>query len=47
MSREEHNKFAKIDNLIWEVAKIISPEEYIDPEKIKHAKEALLKILAE
>lgn len=45
-NREIHDKMAMIENLIWEIAKIIEPNSYIDPEKIKHAKTALLKILS-
>ncbi len=43
--REIHNKMEMIENLIWEIAKIIEPNSYIDPEKIKDAKTTLLKIL--
>lgn len=44
-NREIHDKIAMIENLIWEIAKIIEPNSYIDPEKIKHAKTTLLQIL--
>jgi len=47
LSREEHNKSAKIENLVWEIANIVTPNSYIDPKKIKKAKESLLKILNE
>ena len=45
MSKEEHNKIAKIENLIWEIAQILHPNSLIEKEKIKEAKKNLLKIL--
>ena len=42
--RELHDKMAMIENLIWEIAKIVEPNSYIDPEKIKRAKDTILKI---
>lgn len=42
MSKEEHNKMANIENLVWEAAKILFPNSYIDPKKIAKAKENLL-----
>ena len=47
MSKEEHNKMAMIENLIWEAAKILLPNSYIDPKKIIKAKENLLDSLNE
>ena len=47
MSREEHNKMAMIDNLVWEAAKILIPNSYIDPKKIAKAKTDLIKSLTE
>ena len=47
MSRDEHNKLSKIENLVWEAAKIIKPNSYIEPAKVEKAKEALLRILKE
>ena len=47
MSKEEHNKMAMIENLVWDAAKIIFPNSYIDPKKITKAKEHLLKSLNE
>jgi len=44
--RELHDKMAIIENLIWEIAKIMETNSYIAPEKIKHAKDALLKIFS-
>ena len=44
MSREEHNKIAKIDNLIWEMAEIIQPNSFIKKEDIEKAKNEMLKI---
>ena len=45
-NREVHDKMAIIENLIWEIAKIMEPNSYIDPEKIKRAKDALLQIFS-
>jgi len=47
VSTEEHNKSSKIENLVWEAAKIIKPNSYIEPKKVQKAKEALLRILKE
>ena len=44
--RELHDKMAMIENLIWEITKIMEPNAYIDPEKIKRAKDTILKILS-
>ena len=34
MSKEEHNKISKIENLIWEIAQILNPNSLIEKEKI-------------
>jgi len=47
MSREEHNKMAMIDNLVWEVAKILIPSSFIEPKKVAEAKSNLIKSLTE
>jgi len=47
MSREEHNKMAMIDNLVWEIAKILIPNSYIDPTRVAEAKSNLIKSLTE
>jgi len=47
VSREEHNKMEKIENLVWEVAKILSPNAYLEPKIIKKAKQNLIKNLTE
>ena len=47
MSIEEHNKMAMIDNLVWEIAKILIPNSLIDPKKIAEAKSNLIKSLTE
>lgn len=47
MSKEEHNKMTMIENLVWEAAKILLPNSYIDPKKITKAKENLLATLNE
>ncbi len=44
-SREEHDRIAMVENLIWEIAKILKPNSYIDPLKIKKAKDYLLSTL--
>ena len=45
MSKEDHNKIAKIENLIWEIAQILHPNSLIEKEKIEEAKKSLLIIL--
>ena len=45
MSKEDHNKIAKIENLIWEIAQILSPNSIIEKERIEEAKKSLLNIL--
>ena len=45
MSKEDHNKIAKIENLIWEIAQTLHPNSLIEKEKIEEAKKNLLKIL--
>jgi len=47
MSREEHNSMAMIDNLVWEIAKILIPNSFIDPKKVAEAKSNLIKSLTE
>ena len=47
ISREEHNKTMMIENLVWEVAKILEPNSYIEPSKVIKAKDNLIKNLAE
>lgn len=39
MSREEYNKISAIENHLWEIAKILEPNSYIDPKKIQQIKE--------
>lgn len=46
MSRENHNKMAMIENLIWEIAKILKKDQYIDPKKIVAAKDTIIKLLS-
>jgi len=46
MSRENHNKMAMIENLIWEIAKILKKDQYIDPKKIAAAKDTIIKLLS-
>ena len=47
MSKEEHNKMAMIDNLVWEIAKILIPNSFIDPKRVAKAKSNLIKSLTE
>jgi hypothetical protein len=47
MLQEEHNRSAKIENLIWDIAKIIQPNSIVKKEKINEAKQSLLKIFNE
>tara|TARA_B100001142_G_C13893457_1_gene484954 strand:+ start:14 stop:157 length:144 start_codon:yes stop_codon:yes gene_type:complete len=44
MSKDEHNKIAKVENLIWEIAQTLQPNLLIESEKIEKAKKDLLKI---
>jgi len=44
MLKEEHNKIAKIENLIWEIAQIMQPNSHIKTENIEKAKKELIKI---
>ena len=43
MSREEHEKKVAIENLVWEAAKKIKPNSYLDPKKIRKAAQDLQK----
>ena len=45
MTRETHDKISVIENLVWEIAKIVEPNSYIDPKKVKNASELLLAAL--
>lgn len=45
MSKEEFNQNAKIENLIWEIAKLLNPDQFIEKSKIEQAKNTLLSIL--
>ncbi len=45
MDRTEHEKDAKITNLVWEMAKILNPNLYIEPELIEKAKIEVRNIL--
>ena len=46
MSKEENNKMIMIENLVWEIAKILTPDSYIEPEKVKTAKTKVVEILS-
>jgi len=37
MSREEHERNTMIENLVWEAAKKIKPNSYINPQLIRKA----------
>jgi len=43
MSKNEHNKIAKVENLIWEIAQTLQPNSIIESDKIEKAKKDLLK----
>ena len=45
MLKEDHNKIAKVENLIWEIAQTLHPNSLIGKEKIEEAKKSLLNIL--
>ena len=47
MLKEEHNKIAKIENLIWEIAQIIQPTALIEKGNIEKAKKELIDIFNE
>jgi len=47
MSREEHNKIAEIENLIWDIAHIMQPNSHVKKENIEKAKKTLLNIFNE
>ena len=47
LQKEKHNTNAMIENKIWEIAKILNPDSYLDYKKISSAKENLLQILQE
>jgi hypothetical protein len=44
-TREEHNKASMIENYLWEIAKILEPNSYIDPNKIQKIKEYVISTL--
>jgi hypothetical protein len=44
MSKEDHNKIAKVENLVWEIAQILNPNLIIEKGKIEEAKKCLLNI---
>ncbi|MBI5146891.1 MAG: hypothetical protein HZA84_06690 [Thaumarchaeota archaeon] len=44
VTREEHNKTSMIENHLWEIAKIMEPNSYIDPNKIQKIKEYVFSI---
>ena len=45
MLKKDHNKIAKKENLVWEIAQILYPNSIIEKEKIEEAKKCLLNIL--
>ena len=45
MNRKEHEADAKIVNLIWEIAKIVNPDTYIEPKTIQKAKMEVINML--
>ena len=47
MDRNEHTKNSKIENHIWEIAKILNKNRYVEPKIIDEAKSLILKILKE
>ena len=47
MLKEDHNKIAKIENLIWEIAQIIQPNSLVEKENIEKAKKQLIEIFNE
>ena len=47
MSREEHERNTTIENLVWEAAKKIKPDSYINPNIIKKATADLISTFQE
>jgi len=47
LDRAEHNKMMIVENLVWEIAKTLSPNSYIDPKKVEKIKSNLIKRLSE
>ena len=47
MSREEQERNTTIENLVWEAAKKIKPNSYINPKTIKKATTDLISALKE
>jgi len=47
MSREEHERNTMIENLVWEAAKKIKPNSYINPKIIKKATKDLISTFQE
>ena len=45
MDRDEHARNSKIENHIWEIAKILNKNKYVEIDTIETAKNAILKIL--
>ena len=43
--RKEFEKNAMIENMIWEIAKVLNPYDYIDPKDVNLAKEKITSIL--
>jgi hypothetical protein len=45
MDRDEHARNSKIENHIWEIAKLLNKNKFIESKTIEDAKIAILKIL--
>ena len=45
MDRDEHTRNSKIENHIWEIAKLLNKNKFIESKTIEDAKIAILKIL--
>ena len=45
ITREEHNKTSIIENHLWEIAKMLEPNSYIEPSKIQKIKEYVISTL--
>jgi len=45
MNRDEHTKNSKIENHIWEIAKIINKNDFVAHQIIQEAKDSVTKIL--
>jgi hypothetical protein len=46
-AKEQLNEINMVENLIWEIVKIMMPNSYIDPQKIQEIKTYITSVLKE